>query len=355
MFSTIFNFELKRWFRNPSFYIFVILFFGMSFLFAAASFGVFDSVTAARSSNAYANSPTALNGFINRMNILIYFLLPIIVGSSVYRDFRFNMHTILFSYPFTKLDYIAGKFLSSLFVVILITLTIILGIVAASFLPWANQDLLLPFNTVAYAQIYLIYVIPNLLFIGVIIFALVTITRNISIGFIGIILILLLQVVLSSFTQNIDNRYVVALWEPFGMEAASYYTKYWTISEQNDNLLPFEGVIIYNRLIWMGISVLILGLLYYYFSFSQTALTIGKSKKNERVIKNNFGGITKIELPVVKFDYSNWQNLKTAWSLSSVDFKFILKNWAFIVISIVGLLFLLLVSISTGNIFGTET
>ena len=49
------------------------------------------------------------------------------------------------------------------------------------------------------------------------------------------------------------------------MEAASYYTKYWTIAEQNENLLPFEGVIIYNRLIWMGISLVILGLLYYYF------------------------------------------------------------------------------------------
>ncbi|MDQ7960238.1 ABC transporter permease/M1 family aminopeptidase [Flavobacterium lindanitolerans] len=355
MFSTIFNFELKRWFRNPSFYIFAALFFGMSFLFAAANFGVFDDLTAARSSNAYANSPTALNGFINGMNVLIYFLLPIIVGSSVYRDFRFNMHTILFSYPFTKLDYIAGKFLSSLFVVILITLTIILGIVAASVLPWVNHDLLLPFNPVAYAQIYLIYVIPNLFFFGVLIFALVTISRNISVGFIGVILLLLLQVVLSSFTQDIDNRYVVALWEPFGMEAASYYTKYWTIAEQNENLLPFEGVIIYNRLIWMGISLVILGLLYYYFSFSQTALTIGKSKKGERAVKNNFGGITRIELPVVKFDFSNWQNLKTAWSLSNVDFKFILKNWAFIVISIVGLLFLLLVSISTGSIFGTDT
>lgn len=355
MLLTIFNFELKRWFKNPSFYVFLLLFFGISMLFASVTFGVFDNITATRSSNAYANSPMALNNFVNSMNVFIYFLLPIIVGSSVYRDFRFNMHTILFSYPFTKLDYIAGKFLSSMLIVFLITLTIILGVQAAAILPAANQELLVPFNAVAYAQIYLIYVIPNLFFFGVLIFGLVTITRNISVGFIGVILILLLQGMFSSFTQDVDNRYVVALWEPFGSEASGYYTKYWTISEQNENLLPFEGVIIYNRLIWMTISLLILGLFYRYFSFSQTALTIGKSKRNDRVVKNNFGGIVKIELPVARYDFSTWQNLKTSWSLSSVDFRFIIRNWAFIAIAFVGLLMLLLMSVSAGEMFGTKT
>ena len=355
MFSTIFNFEFKRWLKNPTFYIFIFLFFIMSGFIAAVSFGVFDSITASRGSNTMANSPIALSGFVNGMNYLIYFLLPIIIGSSVYRDFRYNMHTILFSYPFTKWDYIGGKFLSSLLIVILITFSIMAGITVASVLPWVNHDLLVPFNGLAYAQIYLTYVIPNLFFFGVIVFALVTITRNISVGFIGVIVLILVTTLLGSFTRDIDNRYLVALLEPFGEEALSYYTKYWTVAEQNNNLLPFKEIIIYNRLIWLGISTLVLGLLYRYFSFTQTALTIGKSKKNDRVTKNNFGGITQIELPSVKYNYSTWQNLKTMWSLSNFDFKFIIKNWAFLIISFVGLLVLLLISMTAGQVFGTKT
>ena len=355
MFSTIFNFEFKRWLKNPSFYIFMFLFFLISGFVAAVSFGVFYSITASRGSNTMANSPLALSGFINGMNYLIYFLLPIIIGSSVYRDFRYNMHTILFSYPFTKWDYIGGKFLSSLLVVIIITFSIMAGITVASILPWANQDLLLPFNTLAYAQIYLIYIIPNLFFFGVIIFALVTITRNISVGFIGVIVLILITVLLESFTRDIDNRYIVALFEPFGSEALDYYTKYWTVAEQNNNLLPFKEIIVYNRLIWLGISSLVLGLLYYFFSFSQTAFTIGKSKKNDRVTKNNFGGITAIELPKVKYSFSGWQNFKTMWSLSNFDFKFIIKNYAFLIIAFVGLLVLLLMSMTAGQVFGTKT
>lgn len=355
MFSTIFNFEFKRWLKNPTFYIFIFLFFLMSGFFAAVSFGVFDSITASRGTNTMANSPLALSDFVNGMNYLIYFLLPIIIGSSVYRDFRYNMHTILFSYPFTKWDYIGGKFLSSLLIVVIITLSIMAGITVASVLPWVNQDVLLPFNILAYVQIYLIYVIPNLFFFGVIIFALVTITRNISVGFIGVIMLILITVILGSFTREIDNRYMVALFEPFGEEALSYYTKYWTVAEQNNNLLPFKEVIIYNRLIWLGISTLVLGLLYYFFSFTQTALTFGKSKKNDRVIKNNFGGITAIQLPTVKYNYSGWQNFKTMWSLSNFDFKFIVKNYAFLIIASVGLLVLLLISMTAGQVFGTKT
>lgn len=355
MFSTIFNFELKRWLKGASFYIFLSIFFLIALLFGCITFGVFESISSVRNTNAYANSPIALNNIINGLNTFIYFLLPIIVGTSVYRDFRYNMHTILFSYPFSKVDYIAGKFLSSLFVVILITFSLVLGLLLASVFPGVNPDLLTDFRPIAFVQIYFVYVIPNLLFIGVIIFSLVTISRNIFVGFIGVIVVFLLQIILSNFTRDVDNRYIVALFEPFGSEALKYYTKYWTVSEQNENLLPVKELVIYNRLIWLGVSLFILGLLYKFFSFSQTAITFGRGKKGDRAIKNNFGGITRIELPVVKFDYSGWQNFKTALSLSRFDFKFIIKNWAFIVIAFVGLLFLILMSVTAGEMFGTKT
>lgn len=355
MLGTIFTFELKRWFKNPSFYIYIVIFFILSMLMMASSLGVFDNFTVTTSSNALANSPIALNEIINVLSVFTYFLLPSIIGASVYRDFKYNMHTILFSYPFTKMDYLLGKFLSSLSVVILIVLAIGLGAFFASFLPYVNQDLLGPVNIMAYLQIYFIFVIPNLFFYGVIVFAVVTITRNISVGFITVILLLFVQSMVSSFTNDADNRFIAGLLNPFGGDALRYYTQYWTVSEKNVNLLPFEGLVIYNRMIWLGVSLLIFVFLYRYFSFTQNALTIGRSKKEERITKNNFGGITRVNLPEVKLNFSTKQNLKTAWNLSKVDFKFIVKNWIFISIVLVGLMFILIVSLTAGEIFGTQT
>ncbi len=355
MFGTLFTFELKRWLKNPAFYIYVGIFFGLSLLMMGSSLGIFDSFKTTTASNAMANSPIALNGMLNGLTVFIYFLLPSIIGASVYRDFKYNMHSILFSYPFTKADYLLGKFFSSFLVVVLITCFIGLGAFLASFLPGVNPDLLGPQRVAAYIQSYLIFVIPNLFFYGVIVFSVVTITRNIAVGFITVILLLFLQSIIQSFTKDLDNRYIVALFEPFGSEALQYYTKYWTVYEKNENLLPYTGVVLYNRLIWLAISTGILGLMYRYFSFTQTALSFGKSKNSERITKNNFGGITKVNLPDVGFDFSPKQNLKTIWSLSNVDFRFIVKNWVFIAIVVVGLMFILITSLSAGAFFGTET
>jgi ABC-2 type transport system permease protein len=321
----------------------------------AGNLGVFDDLTSTTSSNSFANSATALNGIINGLSIFIYFLLPSIVGASVYRDFKYNMHSILFSYPFTKTEYLAAKFFSSLLVVTIIVVFIGLGAFLASFLPFVNPDLVGPHSVVAYLQIYFIFVIPNLFFYGVIVFAVVTITRNIAVGFITVILLLFIQGIVGSFGSDLDNKFIVALLDPFGSEALNYYTKYWTVSENNENLLPFESIIIYNRLLWFSVSILILGVFYRYFSFTQTALTLGKSNKEERFVKNNFGGISKINLTKVNYDFSLSQNLKTTWSLSNLDFKFIVKNWVFISILTVGLLFILLTSMSIGEVFGTQT
>jgi ABC-2 type transport system permease protein len=355
MFVSIFSFEFKRWLRNTSFYIYIALFFVLAFFTAASSMGVFDSVTVTTASNAKANSPIALNNLINGLSIFIYFLLPTIIGASVYRDFKYNTHTILFSYPFSKISYLAGKFLSSLCIVILITLFVGIATYVASWLPWANAEMLTEYKFSTYIHIYLVYIIPNLILYGAIVFALVTFSRNVYVGFISIVLLLVVQGLLENLTQDIDNRYLVALLEPFGSEAFAYYTRYWTIAEQNENPLPFEGAIIYNRLIWLGVASLILSVFYYYFSFTQSAFVFGRSKKAERLTKQNFGGITRVVLPEANHRFSFIDNLKTAFFLARQDFVFVVRNWSFISILVVGLVFILITSTVSGQILGTKT
>ena len=87
-----------------------------------------------------------------------------------------------------------------------------------------------------------------MLFTGAIVFGIVTFTRNISAGFIFVIVILILQGFLVSFGQEQENRLVAALLDPFGDMALDYYTRYWTVAEQNELYIPIKGVFIYNRL-----------------------------------------------------------------------------------------------------------
>ena len=356
MFLTIFKQELRYWFKKPAMYIYLAIFFLISLFFSASAAGIFDFLTVTTGSSKIVNSPIGINGLFSGLTVLIFFLFPSIIGVSVYRDYKSEMHTILYSYPFSKANYLFAKFFSSWLIVLIIVFTIGVGIAIGFRLPGTNQEIVGSFNAVSYLQSYLIYIIPNTLFFGAIVFAVVTFSRNISAGFITVILLMFIQGMVETALSDPENRFIAALLDPYGGLATQYLTQYWTVAEQNELQLPIIGVVIYNRLLWLSITIVAFGLVYKNFSFSQNAFSFSfKKPKGVRTIKQNFGGITRINLPKVNYDFSFIQNLKTTWRLSNVDLKYIVKSWPFISIVLVGLIFILLTASALGEIFGTKT
>jgi ABC-2 type transport system permease protein len=356
MFLTIFQQELKYWFNKPAFYIYLTIFLGLSFFLSAATAGFFDSVTATIGSSRIVNSPSGVNNLLNGLTVFIFFLFPSIIGVSIYRDYKSEMHTILYSYPFTKSNYLFAKFFSAILVVSIIVLSIALGMIIGFRFPGTNTDIVGSFQLITYLKAYLIFILPNILLFGAIVFAVVTFSRNIAAGFITVILLLFIQGVVESLLSDPEQRWLLALLDPFGSGAVNYYTKYWTPSEQNELHIPIKEMIVYNRLLWLGVSTLIFGLVYKFFTFSQNAISFSfKKSKGERITKTNFSGITRITLPKISYDFSFTQNLKTTWKLSNIDFKYIVKSWAFISIVLVGLVLMIVGLSEIGDIFGTPT
>lgn len=328
MFYTIFKYEYKHWLRQPSLYIYALF-------FLVISLGTMWGMAAESSSESVRiiNSPRQINVMANLFNTLLLFLLPSIIGLSIYRDFQHNMHTLLYSFPFTKRDYLLGKLLSSVSIVTLIVAMIGLGFMVGPYLPGVNPANIVPFNIQAYLQLYLVFLLPNILLFGAIIFSVVTFTRNIYAGFIAVILIIILQAIIEGILKGVEWRYFAALFDPLGDEAVKYYTRHWTLAERNELMIPLKGVIIHNRLLWAGIALAIFGGVFRYFKFSQQGFT-AKAKKGsaERVVKENFGQLIKVELPKIGFDFSFLHQLRTAWQLSQVDFRHIIRSWLFICI-----------------------
>ena len=356
MFSTIFKQELNYWFKKPAFYIYLAIFLGLSFFLSAAAAGLFDSITATTGSSRIVNSPIRVNNVFNVLTTFIFFLFPSIIGVSIYRDYKSEMHTILYSYPFTKSNYLFAKFFSAILVITVIVLSIALGMFIGFRFPGTNTDIVGSFQLISYVKSYLVFILPNVLLFGAIVFAVVTFSRNIAAGFITIIIILFAQGIVESTLSDPEQRGLLALFDPFGSGAVNYYTKYWTPSERNELQIPIKEMIIYNRLLWLGVSTLIFGFVYKFFTFSQNAISFSFRKlKGERFTKSNISGITKIVLPKVAHNYSFTQNLKTMWSLSNIDFKYIVKSWPFISIVFVGLVLMIVGLSEIGNIFGTAT
>ncbi|MFY0688917.1 MAG: ABC-2 transporter permease [Cyclobacteriaceae bacterium] len=356
MFLRIFSFELKYWLNNYLFYIYAGALFLIALLSMGSSAGLFESVTSTRSSITHLNSAYALTNFINGFSIIAFFLMPSIVGGTINKDYSSNTSNVLYSYPFSKTDYLLGKYLSSLVISILVMLSIALGAMAGGYFPGTNPELSGEFSLLNYMQPYLIFIIPNFIFFSAIVFGVVTFSRNIAAGFVAIIALFLVQGIAETIINNMDNKELGAWLDPFGSGAFRYYTEYWSVAEQNENPLPFEGLILYNRLLWGGLGVLIFSVVFYLFKFTHNPFSFQLRKpKGERVVKNNFGSMVRINLPEVSFDFSFVRRLKTAWQLSNYDFLFVVKSWPFIIIALIGLSMLTVTLLVGQQIFGTTT
>ena len=338
MFAIIFRFEMRYWLRQPSVYIYAAVFLFATMFLMQGTAGGWDPPSVTDKAAEIANSPIRINWMITFFTQLVLFLIPAIIGLSVYRDYRSRMHTVLYSFPFTKGSYLFAKFLSAFLILLSAVSMLGIGVFLGTLLPGIPAGNLGPFHLSAYLHSYLVYVIPNLLLFGAIVFAAVVLTRNIYSGFIIIILLYFLQGLLAGILTGLENSFLAALFDPFGKSAANYYTRYWTLAEQNTMLLPFQGVIIYNRLLWLIIAAGIFAAAYRYFSFSQQAISFGNKPKAEPAADNTSSGIVKIQLPEVPFQFSLVEQLKTTWRLSNVELQYILKSRMFQSILLGGML-----------------
>ncbi len=338
MFKNIYLHELKYWLKNPIIYGYGLAFFGLAFLLLVGTAGLFDPPSSSTKLVRIVNSPFEINYVMNYFNKFFLFLLPAIIGASIYKDYKYRMHSIVYTFPIDKFSYLFGKFFAAASIVLLLTLGVGLAILIGSWMPGLHETKIGVFNLWGYLQVYGLYVFPNMLIFGAIIFAIVTWTRNIYAGFISVLVLFLLQIILEKLLLGMAWPEALALLDPFGQYTAGYETQHWTLKEQNTLLIPVTGMVIGNRLIWLAIAVGIWTFVYRRFSFSEQGDVLFRRKaKGEVLMKKKFGASPKIQLQEVATTFSFSQKCKTLWYLSLADFKFILRSKPFLVLIAFGL------------------
>jgi hypothetical protein len=60
-------------------------------------------------------------------------------------------------------------------------------------------------------------------------------------------------------TRDLDNLWIAALADPFGMRALNLTTRYWTAEERNTQLPALAGYILANRALWLTVAALLIG------------------------------------------------------------------------------------------------
>ncbi|MCE7993484.1 MAG: hypothetical protein HEP71_15965 [Roseivirga sp.] len=337
MFSSIYTYEFKQWLKSPSPYIYFFVFFSITFVAFAGNAGFFDPPTEGDKLQRLINSPHEINFMMQYFNKFFLFLLPAIIGATLYKDYKYKVHSILYSFPVRKRDYLMGKFLSAFTLVVIISFSSGLAIFLAESLPGMDPKKLGDFNINGYLQTYLVFTIPNMLIYGAIVFSVVAWFRSIYTGFVTIVLLFFIQTI----TQNAfdGNGALIALFDPFAQNTTQYITHLWTLEEQNTNMIPLMGPVLYNRLFWLTLSVITFTVTYRKFAFNEDAPASFRLKtKGQRVVKNNFQSMRNISLSPVSYRFSLSAQWKNCWRLSNIHLGYIAKSWVFLGMAFLGIL-----------------
>ncbi len=341
MFLDIFKQELGYWFKKPITYFFGLVFFAFAFLVFSGTAGLFDPHYDGDEIKEYLNSYFGINFISLYFNKLLIILLPIIVGTSIHKDYKHRVHSILYSYPIDKTSYLMARFLASFFIVLLIASLVLIAIISAESLLGLDPVRLGPFKPLAYAQAFIIYIIPNLMLVASFVFTIILYARNIYSTFVAALIPFLLQIISENAFSG--NNEMIALLDPFGQNSLTYYTRNWSVIEKNELVLPIREWVIYNRLLWTGISLILIVLSLKRFKLHEPAPTLNwklSSKKKKENLEATQS--SNINLNQIKIDYKKIHDWHTLWFLSKQNVGYILKSpafWGIVALAILAMLF----------------
>ena len=349
MFLKIFLFEIKYRLKRPATWAY----FGILFLFAFVS-GIYGNSTA--SEKAFVNSPQAIGLFLLIMSIFQMLIASAIMGVPIYRDIEYQTKDYLLTYPIGEKSYLLGRYFGSFAILFLISFSVIIGMWLGGPIGVATGEVeperYGPFVLIHYLYPLLIITLPNIFFTGTVFFSLVALTRKILSTYVGSVLLFVGYLLANALAQDLDNKDLVDILDPFALTTYANATRYWTPFEQNTLLLPLEGNFLWNRILWIGISLLIFGYTYFRFSFkSLLEVSHGKGKAETVETKKKL----LADLPVVQKVYSQSIYLKKLFRLTWLEFRNITKDFYFIAILLAGVLFLFLDGWFGDIIFGTPS
>ena len=140
------------------------------------------------------------------------------------------------------------------------------GAMLSPLMPWAPEDML-PFQLSHYLQPFVLIVLTNVFFTGSLFFMSGSLTKRPLLVYIQGILLLGLYEMLDGLANNVETKELATLIDPLLLLSIFIKTQYWTIAEQNTQLISFTGAIAINRIIWLLLGGLVLLFTFWRFEF----------------------------------------------------------------------------------------
>ncbi len=352
MWREIFFFELDFRLKQLSTYIFGIILFLFGFLLVNILGGAFSAVSVSIISGGervFLNSAFVNTTLMERVSIFLIFIIASFVSSMLSRDMENKAYYFFFTKPISKWSYITARFFANMLLVGVINLMMVLGMFIAFYMPWIEGEYFMKPQLLNYLTPLTHIIIPNIILIGSILLGVFLITKKSAYVYVASFFILTAYLIGRNYIGNIENRLVASLIDPFGISALSEVTRLWSVAQRNTQPIPLIGLLLWNRIIWVGIGIIILCLCVVKFNLKWISTDNSKTKKASK----------KIAVPedfvIPPIRYGLTTSIRQFFTMLTFNLRLIFKSFPLYLLTICGIAFTVLIVIQHGTIYNTRT
>ena len=350
MILSLMAFELRRRLKMISTWIYAAVLAAAGFFMMLAAGGMFRSVAVAVGNDRVpANSPMTLFGTTSTIALLGLFTVTAVFGQAAYQDFGHNTWMIIFTKNIRKTEYLIGRFLGAYVFSAALFLSIGLGqLLASGIVAFSRPENLGATMPLAYLWPYVTQVWPMLFLVGALCFSLAALTRRMAPVYVAAVVLVLGYLLSTVLLEDVQNRTLAAMLDPFGFLSFDVATRYWTPAERNRDLVSLWGVLGANRLIWTGVGAVVLGLGVRLFRPTVTEQRGAGASAEERSSE-------RVPFPVTVAQTSTAGWLRVSLGFARLYLAEIFRSaifWAFV---LAGLALVTITMLSAVDIYGTAT
>ncbi|MEO8218413.1 MAG: hypothetical protein ABI718_15130, partial [Acidobacteriota bacterium] len=352
MLREIFKFEVRYQLRQPLFFICFVVFFLLTFGAITT-----DSVQIGGAiGNVNRNAPYVIMQILLVMSAIGVFSTTAFVGTSVHRDFEYNTHASFFTSPIRKRDYFFGRFLGSFTVAYLLFLSVVLAIIIGSHMPWLEAERIGPFARMPYLFSMAVLVLPNIFLMGAVFFSLAALTRSMLYTYAGVAAFFVGYAVAGRFLGDLKNEFLASLLDPFGFASFSLATRYWTVYEKNAGVIPLQGALMYNRLLWLAVAALVLALGFHRFRFVASPEGRKLRRKRKRLESESPAAVASAPLRplIVNPRFSAAASFRQLVCQTGLELNGMFRSIPFLVLVLFGILNVVGAATQADRLFGTR-
>ena len=282
----------------------------------------------------FVNSPFAVAKTTVIGTLLWLLMAAAVAGESAARDEATGMHPLTYTVPLSKAEYLGGRFLAALVLTALILIAVQVGILLAVYSPGVAAESIGPFRPAAYLTAYAFISLPNAFVATAIQFGLALRSGRPMASYLGSLLLIFMGFFVASLL--LFRRGLGTLLDPIGIRfIVEDVAHLWTTYEKSWRLLELEGIVLQNRLLWLGVALAVLALTYLRFRFAHRTASTWWWRRTRRGDAHSptpaligVTASTPISVPRVRRTFGFAIQARKTLAIAWTSFRTIATSWA---------------------------